>query len=74
MEKELTIEELFDKVHQIESENDFYFRMDNKPGYGHVAEFYKNESQCVASSEFCEFRAEAIEDLIFKIESGEEVF
>jgi len=61
----LSIEGLFDVVAHIESKG-YFFNLGNKPGYGHYAEFKINDVQCAAISEFCEFRQEAIEDLIYK--------
>lgn len=64
--EDLSLEGLFDVVATIEK-NGLFFELQNKEGYGHFAAFKKNEYQYAAISEFCEFREEAIADVITKL-------
>lgn len=62
--EDLSIEGLIDVVEYIEKNKSVYFRMENKPNYGHHASFWESDTKCVGESDFCEFRLEAIADAI----------
>lgn len=61
---DLSISGLFDVIHTIEKKG-YYFKLENKPDYGHYAGFWLNDSTLIAASQdFAEFRLEAITDAI----------
>ena len=64
--EDLSIEGLFDVIATIEKRG-LFFELQNKEGYGHFAGLKQNEHQYAAISEFCEFREEAIVDVITKL-------
>ena len=68
--EDLSIEGLFDVVATLEKRG-LYFELENRKEYGHFAGFKKSEYQYAAISEFCEFRIEAIADVIIKLMTDE---